>query len=322
MPRTCIRFFALLLLLLVAVPALQAAPLLQEGKKTLYQRVVSHPGAMPLKEARDGAPAAREALVPFTVLYVYARQGDWLQVGLDTRAPLGWLKKDQATDWNQSLTLLFTPRTGRDPVLFFKTEKDLKGLCEAADMEKLAKQTKIIRHDIRHILSTIASLAESGDMQAILDFTDNAYQMPDMPESSHYCTDALLDTTLCSYFKSAKDSGILLQASVTIPDILPVDSAGLAICFANALGNAIECCEKLPKEKRKIVFKCIGKPKLMFEIENPQPDRITFDRNGLPHLPEGGMEAHIRSIVAFCEKYGAFYTFTAENGWFKFMVTL
>ena len=136
MPRTCIRFFALLLLLLVAVPALQAAPLLQEGKKTLYQRVVSHPGAMPLKEARDGAPAAREALVPFTVLYVYARQGDWLQVGLDTRAPLGWLKKDQATDWNQSLTLLFTPRTGRDPVLFFKTEKDLKGLCEAADMEK------------------------------------------------------------------------------------------------------------------------------------------------------------------------------------------
>ena len=86
MPRTCIRFFALLLLLLVAVPALQAAPLLQEGKKTLYQRVVSHPGAMPLKEARDGAPAAREALVPFTVLYVYARQGDWLQVGLDTRA--------------------------------------------------------------------------------------------------------------------------------------------------------------------------------------------------------------------------------------------
>ena len=58
MPRTCIRFFALLLLLLVAVPALQAAPLLQEGKKTLYQRVVSHPGAMPLKEARDGAPGA------------------------------------------------------------------------------------------------------------------------------------------------------------------------------------------------------------------------------------------------------------------------
>ena len=95
-----------------------------------------------------------------------------------------------------------------------------------------------------------------------------------------------------------------------------------AICFANALGNAIECCEKLPEEKRKIIFHCIGKPKLMFEIKNPQPDRITFGRNGLPRLPEGGMETRVRSIVAFCEKYDAFYSFTAENGWFKLTITL
>lgn len=192
----------------------------------------------------------------------------------------------------------------------------------AADMEKLAKQTKIIRHDTRHILSTIASLAESGDTQAILDFTSIAGQNPDIPESTHYCTDALLDTTLYSYFKSAEGSGILLQTSIAIPDILPVDSAGLAICFANALGNAIECCEKLPREKRTIIFKCIAKPKLMLEIKNPQPDRITFDKNGLPHLPEGGMETHIRSIVAFCKEYDAFYSFTVENGWFKVMVTI
>ena len=193
---------------------------------------------------------------------------------------------------------------------------------EAADMEKIAEQTKIIRHDTRHILSTIASLAESGDMQTILDFTGIARQKPDMPEAFHYCTDALLDTTLYSYLKSAEESGILLQTSVTIPEVLPINSAGLAICFANALGNAIECCEKLPEEKRKIIFHCIGKPKLMFEIKNPQPDRITFGRNGLPRLPEGGMETHVRSIVAFCEKYDAFYSFTAENGWFKVIVTL
>ena len=34
------------------------------------------------------------------------------------------------------------------------------------------------------------------------------------------------------------------------------------------------------------------------------------------------MEAHIRSIVAFCEEYDAFYYFTAENSWFKVVVTL
>lgn len=193
---------------------------------------------------------------------------------------------------------------------------------ETAAMENLAKQTRIIRHDTRHMLSTIASLAESGDMQAILDFIDTADRSPDMPQASRYSRDPLLDATLCSYLRSAEESGILLQLALAIPDPLPVDSAGLAICFANALGNAIECCREFPETERKIVFKCIGKPKLMFEISSPYPGRITIDRNGLPKSPEDGIGTHIRSIVAFCEKHDAFYSFTAENGWFKVTVAL
>ena len=67
------------------------------------------------------------------------------------------------------------------------------------------------------MLSTIASLAESGDMQAILDFIGIADQSPDMPEAFRYCRDPLLDTTLCSYLKSAEESSILLQLSLAIP---------------------------------------------------------------------------------------------------------
>lgn len=50
---------------------------------------------------------------------------------------------------------------------------------ENADIEALEKQTKIIRHDLRHVLSTVAALAESGDTQAILDFVDNAAELSD-----------------------------------------------------------------------------------------------------------------------------------------------
>ena len=112
------------------------SPLLQQGKKSLFQRVVSHPGARLLAEPKADAKVLQEAVVPFTVLYVYARKDAWLQVGPSTTQPAGWLEAAKATDWNQSLTLLFTPRTGRDPVLFFKTEQDLNALCSAADMEK------------------------------------------------------------------------------------------------------------------------------------------------------------------------------------------
>lgn len=116
--------------------ASHAAPLLQEGKTSLFQRVVSHPGAKLLAEPKADAKTVQENVVPFTAFYVFARNGNWLQVGLSAVAPEGWLEAAQATDWNQSLTLLFAPRAGREPVLFFKTEQDLSALCAADDMEK------------------------------------------------------------------------------------------------------------------------------------------------------------------------------------------
>ena len=124
----------------LALPATgEAAPLLQEGKKSLYQRVISHPGAV-LRQSADAASAVvQDKVVPFTVFYVYERAGGWLRVGTGLNEPQGWLEEGKTTAWNQSLTLLFAPRAGRDPVLFFKAENDLKTLCSASDMEKAAR---------------------------------------------------------------------------------------------------------------------------------------------------------------------------------------
>ena len=52
---------------------------------------------------------------------------------------------------------------------------------EGADLEALERQTRIIRHDLRHILSTVAALAEGGDTQAILDFVENAPEFTEEP---------------------------------------------------------------------------------------------------------------------------------------------
>ncbi|MEG2172609.1 MAG: vWA domain-containing protein [Desulfovibrionaceae bacterium] len=110
-------------------------PLLQEGKKTLYQRIITHPAAA-LRPAPEASSPAAAPLKPFTVLYVYERQGDWLRVGAAPTAAQGWLESAKTTPWNQALTLLFTPRSQRAPVLFFKAEQDLRTLCTAPDMEQ------------------------------------------------------------------------------------------------------------------------------------------------------------------------------------------
>ena len=114
----------------------EAAPLLQEGKRTLYQRVISHPTAQLYAQASDQSQVVDKGLRPFTPLYVYERGQGWLNVGKGTNKADGWIKADLTTPWNQSLTLLFSNRSQRDPVIFFRDTKALQDICDAPDMSE------------------------------------------------------------------------------------------------------------------------------------------------------------------------------------------
>ncbi|NWC64570.1 vWA domain-containing protein [Cedecea sp. P7760] len=110
-------------------------PLLQEGKKTLYQRVLTTPGCKLGKTAGD----ARGVLQPaFSSLYVYekAKVGEesWIKVGPDSYGKtLGWLPQSCTVDWKMQLTLAFTNPANRDRLLFFKERKTLDDIFSAPD---------------------------------------------------------------------------------------------------------------------------------------------------------------------------------------------
>lgn len=117
-------------LMLAHAPLLadDARPLLQDGKQTLYQRVLTTPGceliATPDGDAGELQPA-------FSRFYVYARetgegQDEWLQVGPDSYGgPVGWLPGDCSVDWKMQLTLAFTNPANRQRLLFFKQRERL-----------------------------------------------------------------------------------------------------------------------------------------------------------------------------------------------------
>lgn len=145
-PLSVRRLFVLCLLCLgMASPALAEpagtptqtgtqTPLLQEGKKTLFQRVVSHPGAKLYAGAEAGAAVIKDSVKTFTVYYVYARQGERLAVGVNSNAVDGWVDAAALTEWPQAITMLFTERMGRMPVLFFKDHKALVDTCQSDDL--------------------------------------------------------------------------------------------------------------------------------------------------------------------------------------------
>ena len=115
-------------------------PLLMAGKKTLFQRILSKPGAA---YASEPGAAAGQPLPAFSVLYVYQRRTvdgrQWLRVGAasDGRSE-GWLPAEQTSEWKQSLVLKFTERSGRAPVMFVRQPGALENLiADPAAAKKL-----------------------------------------------------------------------------------------------------------------------------------------------------------------------------------------
>src|SRR5262245_22508703 len=120
------------------------APLLMEGKKTLFQRVLTRPDTKPCDKP-DGT--AGSVLPPMSALYVYARQtvggNVWLEVGggSDGRT-LGWVKAIDTVPWRQTLTLAVTNPAGRERALFFRERDKLQAVLEANDRAQQAKKLR------------------------------------------------------------------------------------------------------------------------------------------------------------------------------------
>jgi hypothetical protein len=165
----------IMVLLLALAGGLAAAdkPLLMEGKKTLFQRVLSVPDARLYEVPADTATSS--AVIPFSVLYVYEKDGDWIKVGYNSFGQTaGWVKSDKAIDWNQALTVSFKDSQDMQRVMMFNSKDDLERLV--SDYDKVGYQTL-------YESAVTGAIAKDSPIVAIqpeahLEIRDNFYLVP------------------------------------------------------------------------------------------------------------------------------------------------
>ncbi|MBU2091045.1 MAG: serine/threonine protein kinase, partial [Alphaproteobacteria bacterium] len=173
--RRILPLCALLLSLLVTADAVAQArqPLLMEGKQTLFQRVLTRPGAA-LLDKPGGQQVS--ALPPLSIFYVYGRQGEHIEVGSNSAGRIaGWVKAEQAIDWKQSLVLTFANPAGRDRALFFAGEDAMLDMVEADD---LAQQLAVIRRDIEAKGESSSEKIVAVEPKEFVDIRQQFYLLP------------------------------------------------------------------------------------------------------------------------------------------------
>jgi hypothetical protein len=195
-----------------AVVAQARTPLLMEGKKTLYQRVLTRPGAALAPKPGDAGGKPAE---PFTVFFVYERTDaggkPWLLVGAgsDGRTQ-GWMPEEATVPWRHMITLSFASPTTRERVLFFRERQQLLDFMNsdtaAADASRLLKEIAN-KHNLGPTSPVIAA-----EPDTYVDLQKNFYLLPVLEASS-------------TLLKSGHKARLVKVASVT-RDGPPLPGAG------------------------------------------------------------------------------------------------
>ena len=158
-----------------SVFAEEIKPLLQEGKTTLYQRVLSTPSCELL--AKSDAKSGQK-IPAFSRYYVYKRENvgnkELLQVGPDSFGKtVGWLDANCAVPWNMQMTMVFTNPSDRGSLLFFKDKATLESIIYD---NSPAKAVEPIRAELAQKKSSEKVLAE--EPKEFVDFQKNFYLLP------------------------------------------------------------------------------------------------------------------------------------------------
>lgn len=159
-------------------------PMLAEGRTTVFQRVLTRPGAT--LHAEPGAPASRMSPA-FQPLYVFDVSPGWLRVGPSASAPSeGWVAAGDVVPWRQSIVAAFTNSAGRSRQLMFATEERLRWLLEHEALQAMQAQllAEADAGDIAPEREVVAAepaefvdIRERLYLMPILDFTEDLHPL-------------------------------------------------------------------------------------------------------------------------------------------------
>ena len=149
------------------------------------------------------------------------------------------------------------------------------------EMEKGVYAQRKLLHDSRHHLMALASLAAAGDYGALESYLDRLLNNDGRQTARRYCANRLANAIIGGYIDMATAKGIAVDIDLDLPEATGINDYDLCVFFGNTIENAIEACERIPRDAqpvggRRIAIKSrLDSDCLVIRIENsclPDPE--------------------------------------------------
>ena len=188
-------------------------------------------------------------------------------------------------------------------------------------MNTSAHEMRLLRHDMRLILETIALSIENGDKETALDLISKYSKKVENTAILKFCNNNTLNYIFNNFKNQCEDAEINYNIDIELDDI-SFDEISFAAILSNALDNAIFAQKELPKEKKFInVFLKETDGKCLLSIKNSLNKPPLF-KDGYPISTREGHGYGTQSIRYITEKLGGRYQFGIEDNMFTLRVII
>lgn len=140
------------------------------------------------------------------------------------------------------------------------------------------KEIRGIKHDMRHFIGVIKSLADEGRYEDLKQFLDEYSEKSKTESIPQYCENVVANAILGYYTFKAMEAGIPFQCACRIPKQLSMIDTDLCIILGNALENAIEACSNTDRPDIQFISieARVLDNHLLIKIQNSYSGRVSF----------------------------------------------
>lgn len=172
-------------------------------------------------------------------------------------------------------------------------------------LQEHMRQTAGLRHDFRHSVYLLSSLAEKDDIDSIRAHLAGYEARLAENTPVNYCANAALNALFGYYYEMAVSAGIDTDWHIELPEPLPATELDMVSLFGNLMENAIDGCRTVPKDRR---YFCLTTEirhgsSLYIVSTNSFDGRVQKGKDGYHSTKHSGNGIGLTAITAAAEKY-------------------
>ncbi|MCI8375151.1 MAG: GHKL domain-containing protein [Lachnospiraceae bacterium] len=182
-------------------------------------------------------------------------------------------------------------------------------------LQEHMRQTARLRHDFRHSIHLLASLARQNDIDSIrAHLAEYETSLADHTQAD-YCANVALNALFGYYQEMAVFANIRTDWRIELPEPLPFSELDMAALFGNLMENAIAGCQTVPREAR---YFCLTTEvrhgnRLYIVSTNSFDGKVHKGKDRYRSTKHSGAGIGLASIFAVSEKYGGSAKFSNSN---------